>query len=152
MAKNWAIAIGINYYYNLKQLKYAKVDAEAMQDWFKQEAGFNRVFLFTEDSKAIPSAPQPIPTQPTFANFYGFLEKQFEKPLLNPEDNLWFFFAGHGKRYKDQDYLMFLDSSPVAVDRTAISVDYVTQRLRRSGAVTHVFNYVLTASSLNHLN
>ncbi len=29
---------------------------------------------------------------------------------------------------------MFLDSAPAAVDRTAISVDYVTQRLRRSGA------------------
>ena len=134
MAKNWAIAIGINYYYNLKQLKYAKVDAEAMQDWFKQEAGFDQVFLFTEGSEAIPAAPQPIPTQPTFANFYVFLETQFEQPLLNPEDNLWFFFAGHGKRDKDQDYLMFLDSSTVAVDRTAIPVDYVTQRLRRSGA------------------
>lgn len=134
MGKNWAISIGINHYYNLQTLKYAKRDAEAMQDWFQREAGFNQVFLFTEDSQAIPASPQPIPTQPSFANFYGFLEKQFEKPLLKPEDNLWLFFAGHGRRYRDQDYLMFLDSAPAAVDRTAISVDYVTQRLRRSGA------------------
>ena len=134
MGKNWAIAIGINYYYNLQTLNYAKRDAEAMQNWFQREAGFEQVFLFTEDSQPIPASPQPIPTQPSFANFYGFLEKQFERPLLKPEDNLWFFFAGHGRRYRDQDYLMFLDSAPTAVDRTAISVDYVTQRLRRSGA------------------
>jgi formylglycine-generating enzyme required for sulfatase activity len=103
---------------------------------FGEKAKFNRVLLFTENSDPIPANP-PIPTQPTFANFYGFLEAQFENiknPLLNPEDNLWFFFAGHGRRYKDQDYLMFSDSAPAAVDRTAISVDYVTQRLRRSGA------------------
>ena len=117
MGRNWAIAIGINYYYNLQPLKYAQRDAKAMENWFKQEARFDQVFLFTEDSQLIPASPQPIPTQPSFANFYGFLEKQFEKPLLKPEDNLWFFFAGHGKRYKDQDYLMFLDSSPAAVDR-----------------------------------
>ncbi|MBF2015734.1 MAG: SUMF1/EgtB/PvdO family nonheme iron enzyme [Rivularia sp. T60_A2020_040] len=134
MGKNSAIAIGINYYYNLQPLKYAQRDAKAMENWFKQEARFDQVFLFTEDSQPIPASPQPIPTQPSFANFYGFLEKQFEKSLLKPEDNLWFFFAGHGRRYRDQDYLMFLDSSPAAVDRTAISVDYVTQRLRRSGA------------------
>ncbi|MDJ0734980.1 MAG: SUMF1/EgtB/PvdO family nonheme iron enzyme [Nostocaceae cyanobacterium] len=134
MGQNWAIAIGINQYYNLQDLQYAKRDAEAMQAWFEGEAKFNQVFLFTEDSKPIPADPQPIPSHPTFANFYGFLEELFEEPFLNPEDNLWFFFAGHGRRYRDQDYLMFLDSNPRAVDRTAISVDYVTQRLRRSGA------------------
>jgi formylglycine-generating enzyme required for sulfatase activity/uncharacterized caspase-like protein len=136
MGKNWAIAIGINNYNNLKSLKYAQRDAEVMKAWFEGEAKFDQVFLFTENSPPI-TANQPIPTQPTFANFYGFLEAQFEnieKTLLNPEDNLWFFFAGHGRRYKDQDYLMFADSAPAAVDRTAISVDYITQRLRRSGA------------------
>jgi hypothetical protein len=65
--------------------------------------------------------------------FKRFLNAQFEEPLLKPEDNLWFFFAGHGKRFIDQDYLMFLDSDPID-QTTAISVDYVTQRLRRCGA------------------
>ena len=134
MGRNWAIVIGINKYYSLTPLRYAKADAEAIKDWFEKEARFDRVFQFTEDSAAIAASPQPIPTQPTFANVCGFLESQFERPLLNPEDNLWFFFAGHGRRYKDQDYLMFLDSAPTLVDRTAISVDYITQRLRRCGA------------------
>ena len=134
MGKNWAIAIGINQYDNLQLLKYAQRDAEVMAAWFKQEAKFDQVFLFTEDSPPIRQANPPIPTQPTYARFQRFLDVQFEKPLLKPEDNLWFFFAGHGRRDADQDYLMFLDSNPQAVDRTAISVDYVTQRLRRSGA------------------
>lgn len=58
---------------------------------------------------------------------------QFEEPLLKPENNLWFFCAGHEKRFVDQDYLMFLDTDPTDYT-TAISVDYVTQRLRRCGA------------------
>ncbi|BBD62847.1 hypothetical protein NIES2109_56970 (plasmid) [Nostoc sp. HK-01] len=132
MGKNWAIVVGINNYDNLQPLKYAKRDAEVMKAWFKEEASFDQVFLFTEDSPPIPTNP-PIATQPTQGRFKRFLNAQFEEPLLKPEDNLWFFFAGHGKRFVDQDYLMFLDSDPTD-HTTAISVDYVTQRLRRCGA------------------
>jgi formylglycine-generating enzyme required for sulfatase activity/uncharacterized caspase-like protein len=132
MGKNWAIAIGINNYDNLQSLKYAQRDAEVMATWFREEAKFDRIFLFTENSPPIPANP-PIVTQPTNARFRRFLNVQFETPLLKPEDNLWFFFAGHGKRYNDQDYLMFPDSDPTD-STTAISVDFITQRLRRCGA------------------
>lgn len=134
MAKNWAIAIGINQYNNLQHINYAKVDAEAMRDWFEKEVRFDRVFLFTEDSPPIPAFGTPIPTQPTYGNLRRFLRANFEKPLLTPGDNLWFFFAGHGCREADRDYLMLIDSDPGDVEHTAIPVDYVTQRLRRSGA------------------
>jgi formylglycine-generating enzyme required for sulfatase activity/uncharacterized caspase-like protein len=134
MAKNWAIAIGINSYNNLQALNYAKRDAEAMRDWFEKDARFDQVFLFTEDSPAIPNSPSPISTYPTYANLRRFLRVNFEKPLLERGDNLWFFFAGHGCREADKDYLMLLDSDRGDVEHTAISVDYVTQRLRRAGA------------------
>ncbi|MBD2359229.1 SUMF1/EgtB/PvdO family nonheme iron enzyme [Tolypothrix sp. FACHB-123] len=133
MAKNWAIAIGINQYNNLQHLNYAKLDAQAMGDWFKRDAKFNEMFLFTEDSPPIPTNPS-IPTQPTYGNLRRFLRVNFETPLLEAGDNLWFFFAGHGCREGDRDYLMLIDSDPGDVEHTAISVDYVTQRLRRSGA------------------
>jgi formylglycine-generating enzyme required for sulfatase activity/uncharacterized caspase-like protein len=135
MAKNWVIAIGINEYDNLKPLKYAKKDAEAIKAWCEGEGGFDRegIFLFTEDSPPIPVSP-PIPTQPTYGRLKRFLQRQFETPLLKSGDNLWFFFAGHGKRYQDKDYLMLPDSDPSNVGETAVSVDYVTERLRRSGA------------------
>ncbi|MGK7894189.1 MAG: SUMF1/EgtB/PvdO family nonheme iron enzyme, partial [Xenococcus sp. (in: cyanobacteria)] len=66
-----------------------------------------------------------------------FLRAQFEnieRPLLKSGDNLWFFFAGHGLRHRDKDYLMLCDSDPGDVEHTAIAVEYVTERLRRSGA------------------
>ncbi|MEH1778494.1 MAG: caspase family protein [Nostoc sp.] len=122
MGKNWVIVVGINNYDNLQSLNYAKGDAEAMKAWFEDEAKFDQVFLFTEDSPAIKTNP-PIQTQPTQGRFKRFLNAQFEKPLLKPEDNLWFFFAGHGKRYVDQDYLMFLDSDPLVT--RVLARDYV---------------------------
>ncbi len=134
MGKNWAIAIGINDYSNLRHLKYAEADAKAMGDWFKQEAKFEQVFLFTKDSPDIPARPSSIPTNPTYGHLRRFLRAQFEKPLLQPGDNLWFFFAGHGKREQERDYLMLSDSDPGDVEYTAISIDYVIQRLRKSGA------------------
>lgn len=135
MAKNWAIVIGINEYINLPSLQYAKRDAECMRDFFLNEAGFEEVFLFTEDSPKIPASPSPIPTQPTFGNLSRFLRAQFEKPLMETGDNLWFFFAGHGQRYRERDYLMPCDVDPEDPEyRTAIPLGYVTERLRRSGA------------------
>ena len=123
MGKNWAIAIGINNYDNLQPLRYAQRDAEAMKDWFQQEARFKRVFLFTNNSEPIYQVNPPIPTTPTFGHLWRFLRAQFERPLLKPGDNLWFFFAGHGMRHKDKDYLMLSDSDPGDVEYTAISVE-----------------------------
>ncbi|MGK7894594.1 MAG: caspase domain-containing protein, partial [Xenococcus sp. (in: cyanobacteria)] len=109
MGRNWAIAIGINNYENLSSLKYAKQDAEAITSWFKQEAQFDEVFLFTADSPPIDQTNPPIPTSPTYGHLRRFLRAQFEnieRPLLKSGDNLWFFFAGHGLRHRDKDYLM----------------------------------------------
>ena len=137
MGRNWAIAIGINNYENLTSLKYAKQDAKAIADWFGQEAQFDEVFLFTADSPPIEKTNPPIPTSPTYGHLRRFLRVQFEnieQPLLKSGDNLWFFFAGHGLRHRDKDYLMLSDSDPGDVEHTAIAVEYVTERLRRSGA------------------
>jgi len=134
MAKNWAIAVGINRYDNLQSLNYAKRDAECMRNFFQQEAGFERVFLFTEDSPAIDTTTPPIATQPTYGKLRRFLRKQFEKPLLEPGDNLWFFFSGHGQISDNRDYLLLSDTDPGDVNYTALPVNYVTERLRRSGA------------------
>ena len=43
-------------------LNFAKRDASAIATWFQQEAKFNQVFLFTDDSPAI-AANSPIPNQ-----------------------------------------------------------------------------------------
>ena len=134
MSHNWVIAIGINHYDNLKPLQYAKRDAEAVAA-FCQEIGFDRVILFTEDSPPIPADHgPPLRSQPTFGSLERFLRVRFEEEFLKPEDNLWFFFAGHGKRFQGRDYLMPLDGDPGNVERTAISIRHISGRLRRSGA------------------
>ena len=138
MGKNWAIAIGINQYYNLQHLNCAQRDTELVRDFFLKEAGFEEVFYFSDESPAINKfAGQPImaiPTQPTYANLRRFLRKQFEEPLMEPGDNFWFFFSGHGLRYADRDYLMPCDADPGDVEHTGIPINYVTERLRRCGA------------------
>ncbi|MBG0744958.1 MAG: GUN4 domain-containing protein [Cylindrospermopsis raciborskii KL1] len=134
MAVNWAIVVGISNYYNLQKLDFAESDAKAMEHWFRKEANFDEVYLFTEESDPIPTNSKPIPTNPTYGTLKQFLRANFEKPLLKQGDNLWFFFSGHGQRYQDKDYLMLKDTDPGNIGETAISVEYVTERLRRSGA------------------
>jgi uncharacterized caspase-like protein len=95
-----------------------------------------KVFLFTEDSAPIAAESRDIRTNPSNTNIRVFLDKQFsnEAPLLKAEDNIWFFFSGHGIRHNNIDYLMLWDSNPGTPESTAISVDYIRQKLQRSGA------------------
>ena len=55
MGKNWAITIGVNQYEYLQPLQYAQRDAEAMRDYFLQEAEFKQVYHFRANADPIPS-------------------------------------------------------------------------------------------------
>ena len=133
--RNWAITIGINRYNNLQALNYAKRDAETVQDFFLDELNFEKVYHFSDDSPDIPQDyGSPISSQPSYATLRRFLRVRFEKPFLQGNDNLWFFFAGHGIRHEERDYLMPFDADPGDVKETSIPISYVTERLRRCGA------------------
>jgi uncharacterized caspase-like protein len=134
MGQNYAIVIGINQYDNLGRLKYAKSDAQAMQRWFC-ESGFEEVYYFAEDAPPI-SAPtgKPFPAEPSLGKIKNFLDRRFGSAFLQPSDNLWFFFAGHGKRHGEQDYLMLADSNPRQVADTALEIDALSAKFRSSGA------------------
>ncbi|AUT00516.1 peptidase C14 [Nostoc sp. CENA543] len=130
MAKNLAIAIGVNQYDYLQPLNYAKRDAMLMQDFLRNEAGFNQVFFFSDDSPDIGGKS----TRPTRANLLRILRQLFETPFMGAGDNFWFFFSGHGSRHAGRDYLMPSDGDPEDIENTAISINLVTERLRRCGA------------------
>jgi len=135
MGCNWAITIGINRYRNLQRLHYAKRDAEAMQSFFHQDLHVDQLYHFSDDSPPIPQDyGDALDSHPTFATLRRFLRVRFESPFLGDGDTLWFFFAGHGIRYEDRDYLMPLDGDPGDASSTAIPLHYVTERLRRCGA------------------
>ncbi|HEY9881189.1 MAG TPA: GUN4 domain-containing protein [Leptolyngbyaceae cyanobacterium] len=137
MAKNWALVIGINGYnpLNFSSLKYAKSDAECVKAFF-EEAGFEEICYFADDSPPLmlPTG-QTIPTQPTYGNLISFLQDRFEHPFLTTGDNCWFFFAGHGERHQDRDYLMPMDANSRGEEVIAgLPVSYVRERLSRCGA------------------
>ncbi len=132
---NWALVIGINEYQRLRSLEYAERDAQLMRDFFQTEAGFEQVFYFSDNSPELVAADGSFQsTRPTYANLWSFLLDFFEEPYLKAGDNFWFFFSGHGIRHQDRDYLMPCDANPRAVEATTISLNYVTERLRRCGA------------------
>ncbi|NJL85501.1 MAG: hypothetical protein HC886_05255 [Leptolyngbyaceae cyanobacterium SM1_1_3] len=119
-----------------KPLKYAKRDAVEMRDFFLKVIEFEKVYFFSDDAPPIgQDYGSPMRAVPTFTTLSRFLRVRFEdKDFLNPEDNFWFFFAGHGKRHKGSDYLLPLDADPGNVLGTALAIREVGDRLRRSGA------------------
>ncbi|MDQ2097076.1 MAG: caspase family protein [Tychonema bourrellyi B0820] len=130
MASNWAIVIGINQYRFLQPLKYAKRDAETIHSFLMQEAKFDRIFLFTDDSPPISGKP----TEPFRANLLRVLRQIFATPFMKDGDNFWFFFSGHGIPHNGQDYLMPLDGDPEDIENTGISTNTITNYLRSCGA------------------
>ena len=136
MARNYAICIGINNYDNMPTLQYAQRDAELMRDYFLNEAGFEKVYLFTDNSRQINDAGKPFNSQPTYGTLKRFLRVRFNKEFLSAGDNFWFFYSGHGMRFKDRDYLMPADADPHkdGVEDTAIPLYFATEKLRRCGA------------------
>jgi formylglycine-generating enzyme required for sulfatase activity/uncharacterized caspase-like protein len=135
MSQNWAICVGINRYVNLQPLEYAERDAEALRDFFNSETGFQSVYHFAENAPPIVgSSAVPISATPTFGSLMRFLRIRFDEPFLKASDNFWFFFAGHGMREGNEDFLLPSDADPGNVTKTAIPVRYVCEQLRRSGA------------------
>lgn len=135
MGKNWAIAIGINEYQNMRRLKFARKDAEAVCQFFQESLRFDKVDLFAKGAEPVCYEDgSPLNAIPTVGNLETFFDVRFERPFLGSGDNLWFFFAGHGKRHKGRDYLMPIDGSPRLVEKMGIAIDYIAERLRRSGA------------------
>ena len=127
---NWAIAIGVNQYEFLHPLKYAKNDALHICQFLGNEAKFDRIFYFSDDSPDFNGKT----TKPFRNNLLRVFNEVAKKPLRDG-DNFWFFFAGHGILGDDGiDYLMPSDGDPDNLADTGISVNRVIQNLRLSGA------------------
>jgi uncharacterized caspase-like protein len=134
---NWAFIIGITAYKqgHFNKLDCAIEDAKAMFRYCKEEAKFDEVFLFTDDSGSIKTPSGTfLETKPTATNLKIFLHEFFESPQLETGDNFWFFFSGHGLRHQEQDYLVPHDGHSQLLPDTTISLTYLTQRLRKCGA------------------
>src|SRR5271166_4142876 len=125
-----AIVIGINQYQFVKRLNYARDDALKIKEFLETDGEVESILLFTDDSPEIDGKP----TIATRSNLLNFFHSRFGNAFLRPEDNLWFFFSGHGARTAGQDYLLPIDGLAESVADTGISVRFITERLSRSGA------------------
>jgi formylglycine-generating enzyme required for sulfatase activity/uncharacterized caspase-like protein len=136
MSKNWAICIGINKYKFVSKLRFAQRDAQKMSEFCDRTLNFEKVYYFAEDTSAIElDDGRSMEALPTFGNLMYFLDWRFKKAFLQPQDNLWFFFAGHGRRSPDGiDYLMPIDGNPDQLERTGLVIHDVAEQLRSCGA------------------
>lgn len=130
---NWAIVIGVNYYEHLledQNLRFAVRDAEKVRDFLRDEAGFpSENILFCTDN----SEPQQgLSTRPTVSNLLKILNR-LHHFLDRTPNSLWFFFAGHGIRYNDDDYILPCDALIESL-QTTISTDFIAKCLVRSQA------------------
>jgi uncharacterized caspase-like protein len=119
-ANNWAIVVGVNDYDFLPEtsLRFAVKDALAMKAFLREEAGFpeKQVLLCGDGSSGTRKATRPI--------LRDILLHQIQH--AKNADNLWFFFSGHGLG----EHLMPIDGNPNDLQDTAISIHFVTERLR----------------------
>jgi hypothetical protein len=119
-ANNWAIVVGVNHYDFLPEasLRFAVKDALAMKAFLCEEAGFpeKQVLLCGDGSSGTRKATRPI--------LRDILLHQIQH--AKNADNLWFFFSGHGLG----EHLMPIDGNPNDLQDTAISIHFVTERLR----------------------
>jgi hypothetical protein len=119
-ANNWVIVVGVNDYDFLPEasLRFAVKDALAMKAFLCEEAGFpeKQVLLCGDGSSGTRKATRPI--------LRDILRHKIQH--AQNADNLWFFFSGHGLG----EHLMPIDGNPNDLTDTAISIHFVTERLR----------------------
>jgi Caspase domain len=126
MAKNWAIAIGINEYQFLQPLACAQADAEALRGLLVADGGFKQ-----QQSLLMSDTSPPIgdrATSPTKDNILLLLE-DLAAACWRPQDRVWFFFSGYGIHHNGKDYLMPVDGNPRQVEETGIEIATIMHTL-----------------------
>lgn len=125
--KRWAVAIGINQYHLLQPLSFAQEDAQAIRDFWVNEAGFppDQCLLLSDSSPPVWGKP----TYPRREVIQGWLDLLCQH-YIQPGDSLWVFFSGYGVTLQGRDYLVPVDANPANLQATAIPVEAIFNRLK----------------------
>ena len=130
--KNYAgIVIGINKYQFFHALSYAKQDAQALENFLIESAGFSadRCLLMTDTSPAVESHS----TYPNRQNILRMIDDQC-RHQLRAGDVLWLFFCGVAVSGEGEDYLMPADGNPADLASTGISAKWLFSALKSCSA------------------
>jgi hypothetical protein len=124
MGNYWAIAVGINQYSYFQPLNYAQRDAQALRNFWVEEAQIpaNQCILLTDGAESALSGAL-VPRRDRILEQVARICQE----RLQPDDVLWFFFSGYGMQLKNQDYLMPLDGQPDKLAETAIALEELFQ-------------------------
>ncbi|WP_155968960.1 caspase family protein [Kamptonema formosum] len=126
--KNYAgIVIGINKYQFFHALSYAKQDAQALENFLIESAGFapDRCVLLTDTSPPADSHS----TYPNRQNLLRMIDEQCRHQLRSG-DVLWLFFCGVAVSADGEDYLMPADGNPADIASTGISARWLFSALK----------------------
>ena len=131
MARRYAVSIGINEYKFAGNLKYAKSDAQLFATFLKEEAKFDDVRRFLKEL----SSDSTEALMPYRTDMLRFFRREFDgPPFLSKDDDLWLFFSGHGIQHEGIDYILPIDGDMEDPENTAISLNWIAERLRQSGS------------------
>jgi uncharacterized caspase-like protein len=106
-----AIVIGIDNYEYAPSLEYSSHDAVAISNALERFIPRGRIFLFTNDLA-------------TRMNLLNVFRRMSSNPY-DSQDNLWFFFSGHGVQRNGRDYLLPSDGRPDSVENTCIPIQNI---------------------------
>ena len=119
-----AIALGINQYQFLQPLSYAQSDAQAIYQFFVEEAGYSpdQCLLLVDSSPSI-NGHSTEPTYTTIVDWLNRLAQSGEKVGSTAKSEvLWVFLSGYGLLWQGEDYLLPMDAQPQQVAETAIPI------------------------------
>lgn len=128
-----AIALGINQYQFLQPLSYAQSDAQAIYQFFVEEAGYSpdQCLLLVDSSPSI-NGYSTEPTYTTIVDWLNRLAQSGEKVgSTSKSEVLWVFLSGYGLLWQGEDYLLPMDAQPQQVAETAIPIRSLFQAIQQ---------------------
>lgn len=128
MASKWALLVGVSEYSFMNDLRFAPRDAEAVaqrliDDWDYPKSNVVVMSDLADDAALKPGR--------------GMIGNQLERLRehdLRAEDELFFFFSGHGLAKGNKDYLVPFDCNPGRVDRDGIAIGSLVEDLESTGS------------------
>ncbi len=121
-----AVCVGINGYFGLGELKYSGNDAVAIKNVLEASGDFGRLYLMTEKDER--GGNQPIQNLPTQTNILRTLRQAADG--AGAEDQLLFFFSGHGVERDGESYIIPIDGD----EKTGIAIDEIKDIMGASRA------------------
>lgn len=146
MARQACISIGIDRYQFFQPLSFASADAQSIQNFCVDQAGWNpaQCLLMTDNSTAL----QDHSTLPNRNNIQKLLDRWCWE-TLSSGDFLCFFFSGYGVSTSSGEYLLPIDADPQRVEQTGLSLAHLYRQFSAPGISVLVFLDVNRSGGFN---